>query len=83
MKDSLSAPMTFSMEVDPSVDTVPVMAAASPLLSSGVVLSLLVLPQAARLSARTSASARAMNFFIMYISFSFGVVLFWMSHPYS
>ena len=86
MKDSLSAPMTFSIEVEPSVDTVPVMAAVSPPLLSAALsplLSLLLLPQATRLRAMTSVSARAMNFFIMYISFSFGVVLFWMSHPYS
>ena len=55
--------MTFSMEVDPSVDTVPVTAALS-LLSLLSVLLLLSLPQAARLRVSISVSISAMIFFI-------------------
>ena len=63
MKDSPSAPMTFSMEVEPSVDTVPVTAALS-LSSLLSVLLLLSLPQAAKLRVSISVSSSAMIFFI-------------------
>ena len=58
--------MTFSIEVEPSVETVPESAAvvppSSPLLSSE---ALSLLPQAvSRLSAMTAVSARVKNFFI-------------------
>ena len=66
INDSLSAPMTFSMEVEPSVATVPVIAV---LVLSSLVLSAfasvlvsVLLPQAARVS--TAASSSAINFFI-------------------
>ena len=61
--------MTFSMEVEPSVDTVPLMAAAPPLFAvSPPLLSLLsfVLPPqpASSASAITAVSTNAMIFFI-------------------
>ena len=67
MKDSLRAPMIFSMEVEPSVETVPVRAAGwSSVLVSSVLLSL---PQATRLRASRAVSTSAMIFFISHTSF--------------
>ena len=60
--------MTFSMEVEPSVATVPVIAV---LVLSSLVLSAFasvlvsfLLPQAARARVSTAASSSAINFFI-------------------
>ena len=66
MKDSPRELMTFSIEVEPSVETVPERV-VSVLLPSVLVSALLsfLLPQAvSRLSAMTAVSAREMSFFI-------------------
>lgn len=66
MKDSPRELMTFSIEVEPSVETVPERV-VSVLLPSVLVSALLsfLLPQAvSRLSAMTAVSARVRNFFI-------------------
>ena len=75
MNDSLSAPMTFSMEVEPSVATVPVIAV---LVLSSLVLSAFasvlvsfLLPQAARARVSTAASSSAMIFFMFITSLCF------------
>ena len=59
--------MTFSMEVEPSVETVPVRAAGwSSVLVSSVLSSL---PQAARLSVSSAVRISAIVFFIFHTSF--------------
>ena len=66
MKDSPRELMTFSIEVEPSVETVPERV-VSVLLPSVLVSALLsfLLPQAvSRLSTMTAVSARVRNFFI-------------------
>ena len=65
--------MTFSMEVEPSVATVPV--TAVPVLSfafvSVLALSLFLLPQAARARVSMAASSSAMIFFMFITSLCF------------
>ena len=68
MKDSPSELMTFSIEVEPSVETVPEMAVSVPLFASLFALSAVsfLLPQAVRmLRASAAVSAREMSFFIL------------------
>ena len=86
MKDSPKAPMTFSIEVEPSVATVPlsslVAGAASCLVSAAEVSAavsfevVFAAQPANRASAHVSASSSAMIFFIFCFSFDFNVLDF-------
>ena len=79
MKDSLRAPITFSMEVEPSVETVPVSSVevlSSVLSASSVLVSL---PQATRLRASRAVRTSAMIFFICITSF---LSSFWITPLY-
>ena len=79
MKDSPRELMTFSIEVEPSVETVPEMVVSVPLFASLFVLSAVsfLLPQAVRmLRAIAAVSAREMSFFILKNFLSFFLQMF-------